>query len=69
MPRLSIFLVFLISTACTQAPSPDNPEAEARVLREGELTAFVKDWGGKDAGRIPPTTQMMETSSSRILLS
>ena len=37
---------------CSQAPPPDTREADARALREGEVAAFIKDWGGKDAGRI-----------------
>jgi len=50
----SIFLTlgFLILTACSQPPAPDSREADARALREGELAAFVRDWGGKDASRI-----------------
>jgi uncharacterized protein (TIGR02246 family) len=50
----SIFLTwgFLILTGCSQSPAPDNREADARALRDGEVAAFVKDWGGKDAGRI-----------------
>ena len=50
----SIFftLGFLILTGCSQSPAPDNREADARALREGEVAAFVKDWGGKDADRI-----------------
>ncbi len=43
---------FLILTGCSQSPAPDNREADARALREGEVAAFVADWGGKDAGRI-----------------
>lgn len=41
---------FLILTGCSQPRG--SREAEARALREGEVAAFVKDWGGKDAGRI-----------------
>jgi uncharacterized protein (TIGR02246 family) len=50
----SIFftLGFLILTGCSQSPGPDNREADAHALREGEVAAFVKDWGGKDADRI-----------------
>lgn len=50
----SIFfaLGFLILTGCSQAPAPDSREADAHALREGEVVAFVKDWGGKDADRI-----------------
>jgi hypothetical protein len=50
--RSSIFITlgFLILTGCSQAP--DRRDADARVLREGEVAAFVKDWGGKDAHRI-----------------
>ena len=43
---------FLILTGCSQSPAPDSREANARVLRDGEVAAFVKDWGGKDADRI-----------------
>ena len=52
--RSSIFctLGLLALTGCSQSPAPDSREAEARALREGEAAAFVKDWGGKDAGRI-----------------
>ena len=44
MPRHSIFfaLGFLIFTGC----SPSH------ALLDGEVAAFVKDWGGKDADRI-----------------
>jgi uncharacterized protein (TIGR02246 family) len=50
----SVFLTlgFLILTGCSQSPAPDNREADAKALREGEVAAFVKDWGGKDADRI-----------------
>jgi len=50
----SIFctLGFLIMTGCSQSPATDSREADARALREGEVAAFVKDWGGKDADRI-----------------
>jgi uncharacterized protein (TIGR02246 family) len=50
----SIFftLGFLILTGCSQSPAPDNREADARALREGEIAAFAKDWGGKDTDRI-----------------
>jgi uncharacterized protein (TIGR02246 family) len=52
--RSSIFLSlgFLIFTGCSQPPAPDNRESDARALREGEVAAFVKDWGGKDVERI-----------------
>src|ERR1700693_823380 len=50
--RMFLTLGSLILTGCSQSAAPDNPEAEARVLREGEVTAFVNDWGGKDADRI-----------------
>jgi len=49
---IAVSLGFLILTACSQPPVPDNREADARALREGELAAFVKDWSGKDANRI-----------------
>jgi uncharacterized protein (TIGR02246 family) len=50
----SIFftLGLLILTGCSQSPTPDRREADAQALREGEVTAFVKDWSGKDADRI-----------------
>ncbi len=50
----SIFptLGFLILTACSQSPAPDNREADVLALRAGAVAAFVKDWGGKDADRI-----------------
>ena len=49
-----IFLTlgFLILTGCSQSPAPDSRGANAHALREGEVAAFVKDWGGKDADRI-----------------
>lgn len=52
--HLSIFLTlgFLILTGCSQFPAPDRRQADARALREGEVAAFAKDWGGKDAVRI-----------------
>ncbi len=46
-----VALGFLILAGCSQAPAPDTREADARVLREGEVAAFAKDWGGKDADR------------------
>ena len=45
-------LGLLTLTGCSQAPAPDNREADARALRDGEVAAFIKDWGGKDAGLI-----------------
>ena len=50
----SIFctLGLLALTGCSQSPAPDSREANARVLRDGEVAAFVKDWAGKDADRI-----------------
>lgn len=48
----SFALGLLILTGCSQAPAPDNREADARALRDGEVAAFVKDWSGKDADRI-----------------
>jgi uncharacterized protein (TIGR02246 family) len=45
-------LGFLILTGCSPSPAPDRRAADASALREGEVAAFVKDWGGKDAGRI-----------------
>jgi len=52
--RSSLFVTlgFLILSGCSQSPAPDSREADARALREGEVTAFVKDWGGKDVDRI-----------------
>ena len=50
--RMFLTLGSLILTGCSQSAAPDNPEADARALREGEVTAFVNDWGGKDADRI-----------------
>ena len=54
MKRHSLFftLGLLILTGCSQSPAPDRREADAQALREGEVAAFVKDWGGKDADRI-----------------
>ena len=43
-------LGLLILTSCSQVS--DRREADARALREGEVAAFVKDWGGKDADRV-----------------
>jgi len=43
---------FLILSGCSQSPAPDSREADGRALREGEVAAFVKDWGGKDVDRI-----------------
>jgi uncharacterized protein (TIGR02246 family) len=53
-PRVSVpvSLGFLVLTGCSQSPAPDRREADARALREGEVAAFVKDWGGKDADRM-----------------
>ena len=50
----SIFsaLGFVILTGCSHSPAPDSREADAQALRAGEVAAFVKDWGGKDANRI-----------------
>jgi uncharacterized protein (TIGR02246 family) len=45
-------LGFVILTGCSQSPGPDRREADAQALRVGEVAAFVKDWGGKDADRI-----------------
>jgi uncharacterized protein (TIGR02246 family) len=42
----------LMLTGCAQAPAPDNREADARALRDGEVAAFIKDWSGKDANLI-----------------
>jgi uncharacterized protein (TIGR02246 family) len=42
----------LILTGCSQSPAPDSREADVHALREGEVAAFVKNWGGKDADRI-----------------
>ena len=50
----SIFsaLGLVILTGCAHSPAPDSREADAQALRAGEVAAFVKDWGGKDANRI-----------------
>lgn len=45
-------LTLLALAGCSQTPAPDTREADARALRDGEVAAFVKDWGGKDADRI-----------------
>jgi len=45
-------LGFMILTGCSQSPAPASREADAQALRDGEVAAFVKDWGGKDADRI-----------------
>ncbi len=52
--RPSIFLTlgFVILTSCSQSVAPDSREADARALRESEIVAFVKDWGGNDVDRI-----------------
>ena len=42
----------LALSGCSRPPGSDIREAEARALRDGEVAAFIKDWGGKDAGRI-----------------
>lgn len=42
----------MILTGCSPSPAPDNREADAHALRDGEVAAFVKDWGGKDTDRI-----------------
>ena len=47
-----VALGFLILTGCSQSSGPDTREANARALREGEVAAFARDWGGKDADRI-----------------
>jgi uncharacterized protein (TIGR02246 family) len=39
-------------TGCLRFSTPGNREAEVNALREGELAAFVRDWGGKDVDRI-----------------
>jgi uncharacterized protein (TIGR02246 family) len=47
-------LALLAMTGCSQAPAPapDNREADTRALRDGEVAAFVKDWGSKHADKI-----------------
>jgi ketosteroid isomerase-like protein len=45
-------LGFLILIGCSQSPGPDRRQADANALRDGEVAAFVKDWGGKEADRI-----------------
>jgi len=54
MPRrMTPWILTLLALAgCSQAPAPDNREADARALRDGEVAAFVKDWSGKDAAVI-----------------
>jgi|SRR5579862_1212227 len=47
----SLFLALFL-TGCAPSSAPDNPEADARALRDGEVAAFVKDWSGKDVDRI-----------------
>src|ERR1051325_2402768 len=41
---------FLILIGCS--PAPDTRAAGDRALRDGEVAAFVKDWGGEDVDRI-----------------
>src|SRR5271165_6196989 len=43
----SLALGFLVLTACSQSSLTN-----AGALRNGEIAAFARDWGGKDAGRI-----------------
>jgi hypothetical protein len=59
--RIFFTLGSLILTGCSQSRAQDNREADARALREGEVAAFVKDWGGKDADALPRTIQMLAT--------
>ena len=42
----------LALSSCSQSPAADNREADARTLRDGEVAAFIKDWGGKDVVHI-----------------
>ena len=49
---ISCTLGLLILTGRSQSAAPDSREADTRALREGEIAAFVKDWGGKDVDRI-----------------
>ena len=67
--RSTIFftLGFVILLGCSQSTSPDSREMDARALREGEIAAFVKDWGGKDVDRIAAHDAEDGNSSSRIL--
>jgi uncharacterized protein (TIGR02246 family) len=51
-PSIFVALGFLILTGCSQPPAPDSRADDARVLREDEVAAFVKDWGGKDTDRM-----------------
>jgi hypothetical protein len=46
-----VALGFLIATGCSRSPAPVNREAGVRALGDGAITAFVWDWGGKDAER------------------
>jgi uncharacterized protein (TIGR02246 family) len=49
----AVFALGLLSlTGCIVSTAPDNRAADAQALRDGEVAAFVKDWGGKDADRI-----------------
>jgi uncharacterized protein (TIGR02246 family) len=55
MKRQSSFfltLALLILAGCSPSPSPDHQVGDARAIRDVEVPAFVKDWGGKDVGRI-----------------
>ena len=45
-------LGFMILISCSKSAAPDSREADAQALRQGEVAAFVKDWGGKDVDRI-----------------
>jgi uncharacterized protein (TIGR02246 family) len=50
----SIFVAwgFVVLTGCSQAPAPDHRAADTQALRDGEVAAFLKDWGGKDVDKI-----------------
>ena len=49
---ISVALGLLILTGCSRSPAPDTSAADAQALRDGEVAAFIKDWSGKDAGKI-----------------
>jgi ketosteroid isomerase-like protein len=45
-------LGLLALAGCSQPPAADTREADARVLRDGEVAAFLNDWSGRDVARI-----------------
>ena len=42
-------LFVMVLTGCSRQVAADHRQADAQALRDGEVAAFVKDWGGKDA--------------------